>query len=162
MYQYRTGYSSLAMAALLFICSVMPAAAQTRQAHVHHMSHEVMPFDMAKTQHIFVMTEQGGVQRVVVRSADARDQITLIQQHLQHEAMRFQQGDYSDPAALHGKDMPGLKELAASASKIKVSYTALPLGGAITFATNDIRMLTAIHRWFGAQLSEHGADAKAE
>jgi hypothetical protein len=23
-------------------------------------------------------------------------------------------------------------------------------------------LLTALHRWFGAQLSEHGADAKAE
>jgi len=25
-----------------------------------------------------------------------------------------------------------------------------------------LSILTAIHRWFGAQLSEHGADAKAE
>jgi hypothetical protein len=26
----------------------------------------------------------------------------------------------------------------------------------------DLRLLTALHRWFGAQLSEHGADARAE
>lgn len=30
------------------------------------------------------------------------------------------------------------------------------------FSTQDRHLLTAIHRWFGAQLSEHGADARAE
>jgi len=27
---------------------------------------------------------------------------------------------------------------------------------------NDRRLVTALHRWFGAQLSEHGADAEIE
>jgi hypothetical protein len=58
--------------------------------------------------------------------------------------------------------MPGLAELQANPSAIEVSYNALPDGGQISFKTNDLRMLTAIHRWFGAQLSEHGADARAE
>lgn len=134
----------------------------TVQEHVHHMSHTVMPFDMSKTLHIFKMTEQGGVEKVVVREADDTDQVPLIQQHLEHEAMRFQKGDYSDPARLHGADMPGLKELQAGASEIKVRYDNLPDGGQITFETSDLHLLTSIHRWFGAQLSEHGADAKAE
>jgi hypothetical protein len=121
-----------------------------------------MPFDMSKTMHIFKMTEFGGVQRVVAKDANARDQIMLIQQHLQHEAQRFQQGDFSDPATLHGMDMPGLKELQAGASRIKISYAALPNGAEIRFETSDLHLLTAVHRWFGAQLSEHGADAKAE
>jgi hypothetical protein len=58
--------------------------------------------------------------------------------------------------------MPGLSELQAGASHIKVTYTALPDGAELAFSTEDRRLLTAIHRWFGAQLSEHGADAKAE
>jgi hypothetical protein len=121
-----------------------------------------MPFDMSQTVHIFRMTEQGGVQRVVTRDSSAKEQVALIQQHLKHEAERFQQGDYSDPGMLHGTDMPGLKELQTGGSKIKVSYLALPEGAEITFSTDDRHLLTAIHRWFGAQLSEHGADAKAE
>jgi hypothetical protein len=121
-----------------------------------------MPFDVSKTVHIFKMTEQGGVQRVVIREAAANDQIALIHQHLQHEAQRFQKGDYSDPAKLHGADMPGLNELRAGASRIKVSYAALPNGAEIRFETSDLHLLTAVHRWFGAQLSEHGADAKPE
>ncbi|TCO82713.1 hypothetical protein EV699_104105 [Plasticicumulans lactativorans] len=152
-----------ALAALLLACAVTPAPAQmTQQEHVHQMSHGVMPFDVSRSVHIFRMTEQGGVQRVIARDAGAGEQIALIQQHLAHEAERFQNGDYSDPAKLHGPAMPGIRELQEGASRIRVSYTALPDGAEITFETTDIHLLTAVHRWFGAQLSEHGADAKAE
>lgn len=126
------------------------------------MGHEVMPFDLSKTIHIFRMTDFGGVQRVIVKDAAAMDQVPLIRQHLQKEAKAFQHGDYSDPAALHGVDMPGLKDLQAGALNIKVTYSALPNGAKITFETSDLQLLTAIHRWFGAQLSGHGADAMSE
>jgi hypothetical protein len=123
------------------------------------MGQEVMPFDLAKTAHIFQMTEEGGIERVIVKDPADSDQIRLVQQHLQHEAEAFQRGDYTDPARLHGKDMPGLGALQAGASHVKVTYTALPTGAEIKFETADIHLLTAIHQWFGAQLSEHGADA---
>lgn len=153
---------SLLMAAVLG-CPAGPAWAQmTRQEHIHRMSHNVMPFDMSKTLHIFKMTEQGGIERVVVREGGGNDQVVLIRRHLQHEAVMFKKGDYSDPEKLHGKKMPGLGELKKRASQIKVSYTALENGAEITFETRDIHLLTEIHRWFGAQLSEHGPDAKAE
>lgn len=141
-------------------CSVV--LAQTKQENVHHMGHMVMPFDMDKTTHIFRMTESGGVQKVVVKDAAAKDQVVMIQRHLQHEAEAFQRGDYSDPASLHGATMPGLKDLQAGAARIKISYSALPTGAEIIFKTTDLHLLTAIHRWFGAQLSEHGADAMSE
>jgi hypothetical protein len=109
---------------LVLVCTV--ALAQTKQEHVHHMGQSVMPFDLAKTTHIFRMTDSGGVERVVVKDATAQDQVLLIQQHLQHEAEAFRRGDYSDPASLHGADMPGLKDLQAVAAHIKVSYSAYP------------------------------------
>jgi len=148
--------------AILLTFSVMPALADTKQEHVHNMAHGVMPFDVSKSIHFFKMTESGGIQRVVIKDGAFGDQVALIQQHLQHEATRFQQGNYADPAALHGEKMPGLKDLQGGASRIKVSYANLPTGAAITFETTDRRLLTALHRWFGAQLSEHGSDAKAE
>lgn len=148
--------------AILVLVGSANVFAGTRQAHVHQNAHRVMPFDMSKTVHIFKMTEFGGVQRVLAKNPGATDQIALIQQHLQHEAERFQLGDYSDPAKLHGADMPGLKDLQAGASHIKVSYAALPDGAEIKFKTTDLHLLTALHRWFGAQLSEHGADARPE
>jgi hypothetical protein len=155
-------YLAQSVAIIMFIGSFVSVFGETRQGHVHQMAHSVMPFDISKTVHIFKMTETGGVQKVIAKDPGATDQITLIQQHLQHEARKFQQGDYSDPAKLHGAGMSGLKELQAGASRVKVSYAALPTGAEITFETTDLHLLTALHRWFGAQLSEHGADARSD
>jgi hypothetical protein len=163
MHQHRSHrpHSARWLAFVLLLAGTV-ALAQSTQEQVHQMAHGVMPFDMSKTEHIFRMTETGGVQRVIARDPGALDQIALIRQHLRHEATRFQQGDYSDPAKLHGAAMPGLSELQAGASHIKVSYAPLPEGAEMTFETTDVHLLTALHRWFGAQLSEHGADARAE
>jgi hypothetical protein len=147
--------------ACLFLSCVQSAIAQTQQEHVHGMAHAVMPFDVSKTTHVFTMTETGGVERVIAKDPREADQVALIQQHLREEAARFQSGDYSDPEKLHGVTMPGLKELEAGAKHVRVKYADRPDGGEITFDTGDRHLLTAIHRWFGAQLSEHGADAKA-
>lgn len=138
------------------------AGADTVQEHVHQAAHGVMPFDMSKTLHVFAMTDHGGVQKVIVRNDGDAAQVALIQQHLQHEAEAFERGDFSDPGHLHGASMPGLADVAANASRIQVSYEALPNGAQISFETTDLHTITAIHRWFGAQLSEHGADARAE
>ena len=143
MIRHVTATVALLAAGTCVVGCTSRATAQTVQEHVHSSAHTVMPFDMTKT-------------------VPAKEQVALIQQHLKHEAERFQRGDYSDPGMLHGKDMPGLKELQTGGSKIKVSYLALPEGAEISFSTDDRHLLTAIHRWFGAQLSEHGADAKAE
>ena len=148
--------------AVVVLLNCAPVTAQTKQEHVHQMAAGVMPFDVSKTVHIFQMTETGGVERVVAKDASASDQIRLIQQHLQREAARFQRGDYSDPATLHGTTMPGLKELQNGGARIKISYISLPAGAEVRFETSDLHLLTALHRWFGAQLSEHGADARAE
>ena len=145
---------------LFFSCGPS-AMAQTQQEHVHGMAHAVMPFDVSKTTHVFTITENGGVERVIAKDKREADQVALIRQHLRKEAARFQRGDYSDPATLHGATMPGLKELEAGAKHIRVKYSDLADGAEITFETGDRHLLTAIHRWFGAQLSEHGADAKA-
>ena len=149
----------LASVGLIFVTSCFAPQQRERQTMVHEMGHQVMPFELSKTQHIFEMTDNGGVQQVIVKNPGDKEQITLIQEHLQHLAMGFSAGDFSAPVSLHGADMPGLKELAAGAARIKIEYTALSNGGQITFATDDRHLVTAIHRWFGAQLSDHGADA---
>jgi len=133
-----------------------------QQKHMAHVSPSIMPINVAKTVRIFKMTESGGVQRVIVKNRDDADQVTLIQQNLREEADRFQHGDYSDLSAPHRTDKPQPKDLQPGVQQAKVSYAALYDGAEIIFETTDLHLLTAIHRWFGAQLSEYGADAKAE
>ena len=155
----RVGAAAVAFAAS---SGITPALSQTKQEHVHQMGQTVMPFDLSKTTHLFRMTDSGGVQSVVIKDARDKDQVELIRQHLRREAEAFQHGDYADPTSLHGLTMLGASELASHHQEITVSYSELPLGAAITFETPNRHLVTGVHRWFGAQLSEHGADARPE
>ncbi|MBI4526057.1 MAG: aspartate carbamoyltransferase [Deltaproteobacteria bacterium] len=148
--------SSVAVMAL-FRTAILPA--QTRQEEVAKRGAKVMPFDLEQTTHVFQKLDDGGLQKVVVKDPSNKKQIALIQTHLKEESEKFRRGDFSDPAKIHGEDMPGLAELSASARKIDVRYTALPDGAQIHYTTKDPKLVTAIHHWFDAQLSDHGHHA---
>jgi hypothetical protein len=151
------------VAAAILMAPQAFGAAQTVQEHVHQHGQAVMPFELSKTVHVFRMTEDGGTEKVMVRGDSTEpDQVRMIQHHLAQEAAKFQRGDFADPARLHGTAMPGLRELQEHARQIQIAYRALPNGAQIEFHTHDLKLITAVHRWFGAQLSEHGADAQAE
>jgi len=152
----------LGTVAVIYLAGWLVPPQANRQDTVHNMGSNVMPFDLSQTTHIFEMTENGGIQQVIVKDPNDSAQIALIQQHIQHEVMLFSGGDFSDPMSLHGSEMLGVQELSAGAAQIKVEYTALPNGAQITFTTQDLNLITAIHRWFGAQLSDHGSDAIAQ
>src|SRR6266496_3870596 len=113
-----------------------------------------MPFDLDRTTHVFKTTDTGGIETVIAKDAADSEQIALIQQHLQHEAMQFRAGDFGAPATIHGATMPGLSELAAGAANMTFSYAALSDGAQISYATNDPILVDALHRWFAAQLAD--------
>jgi len=131
----------------------------SRQTMIHEHGSLVMPFDLDKTLHVFKLTKDGGLQQVRAKDPEDMEQIRLIQQHLTEEAERFARGDFSDPAALHGEDMPGLQVLERSGRDLTVSYRDLPDGAEITYKSTDPKILEGIHQWFAAQLHDHGADA---
>lgn len=129
-----------------------------KQAQVVERGRSVMPFDINRTMHHFKKLPSGGAQQVVSSDGDAQ-QVALIHQHLKSEAGRFQQGDFSDPGNIHGRDMPGLRAMVAGASHIDVRYSEIPQGGQVSYATADPRLVAAIHTWFDAQVREHGHHA---
>jgi hypothetical protein len=155
-----TSLLSLVIAlALLYWAGWLTPPAIDRQSTVHDMGQSVMPFNLGQTTHIFEMTGTGGTQEVISDDPSDASQVSLIRQHLQHEALRFQAGDFSDPTSLHGSDMPGVAQLAQSAESIAIDYAELPNGARLTFTSTDLSLITALHRWFGAQLSDHASDA---
>ena len=142
---------------VLFATAILPA--QTRQGEVAARGAKVMPFDLEQTTHVFEKLDDGGLQKVVVKDAANKKQIVLIQSHLKEESERFRKGDFSDPAKIHGEDMPGLAQLKAGAAKIDVRYSALPDGAQIRYQAKDPKLVTALHQWFSAQVSDHGHHA---
>src|SRR6185436_11009695 len=80
--KYPAYYARMRTSLALIALVSASAFADTPQQHVHDMSHEVMPFDMSKTLHVFIMNDQGGIQKVVVREKAGPEQINLIRQRL--------------------------------------------------------------------------------
>ncbi len=130
-----------------------------RQADVAQKGAEVMPFDLNATTHIFEKTDDGGIQQVIADDPAETEQIALIRTHLAEEAARFQQGDFHDPAMIHGDDMAGLHELMMGATQMEITYSDLPDGAQIVYATADAELINALHNWFDAQVADHGAHA---
>ncbi|TXI05343.1 MAG: aspartate carbamoyltransferase [Rhizobium sp.] len=140
----------------------LPCTAETvRQTDVAQRGHEVMPFSLAATTHVFTKTADGGVQQVITRRDDS-NQAALIRQHLAMIAQQFAVGDFKGPEHIHGQDMPGLTALrAAKTGELKVAYHDLPNGGEIVYQSNEPQLVAALHQWFDAQLADHGHDAMA-
>lgn len=149
-------------AALFMVVSVQAGekASEDRLDEVAKHGAHVMPFSLEQTTHIFSKTEKGGLQQVIVKDSSNAEQIKLIREHLSKISQEFIQGDFSDPAKIHGEDMPGLAELRlATPGQIKIVYKELPNGAEIDYSTDDEKLVEAIYKWFDAQLSDHARHA---
>ena len=148
---------------LLLIClSALIAcgsATTDRQAEVAERGAQVMPFDLERTTHIFEKLDDGGLQQVISDDGNAT-QIQLIRDHLAEEAERFQNGDFHDPAMIHGDNMAGLHELVMGADRLTITYSDIDEGGQILYTASDADLINALHMWFDQQVSDHGSHAE--
>lgn len=145
--------------AFLFSLACTQSVAPTRQETVATRGAVVMPFDLDKTHHVFDQRPDGGIESVVALDAKDSASIEQIRTHLQGEAKKFAVGDFSDPVTIHDANMPGVAALSAAASRLVVKYAELPGGASITFSSEDRVVVAAVHDWFAAQVSDHGAHA---
>jgi len=147
----------------LFVTHSVTAIEQTlnaRQDEVARLGQQVMPFNLNQTLHIFSKTETGGLQQVIVKEPSNDSQIALIREHLKKISEEFKQGNFADPARIHGQEMPGLTTLQnAKIGAISIQYRELADGAEITYTTNSPTLISAIHLWFDAQLNDHAQHA---
>ncbi|MGQ0701568.1 MAG: aspartate carbamoyltransferase [Gemmatimonadales bacterium] len=145
-----------------FLACGRPEASPERQAEVAARGAQVMPFDLSRTTHVFEDLPDGGLQTVTANDAGDTLQVRLIREHLEHEVRRFTAGDFSDPMAIHGADMPGVAELRAGAEarQIRIEYAPIEPGGTIRYTALQPSLVAGLHRWFGAQRADHGAHAR--
>lgn len=155
--------NSVVLAVLAMACvstASIAATEKSRQETVAERGVDVMPFDLKATTHVFTKTNSGGVQQVVAKNANDTRQTQLIREHLKEIAHQFSQGDFSGPTHIHGTDMPGLAALkAAKPGEIHVRYKPIKTGGEIAYVTKKPELVAALHKWFDAQVSDHGSDA---
>jgi hypothetical protein len=143
----------LGLLALSASCSANEIAPEVLQQRMQ----KYLPYAADQTIETFTKTVHGGIQHVVVKSANNVAQIKLIQAYLQKMVEQFRKGDFSVTERLHGADMPGLAQLkTAEPYDIKYEYKALENGGQIHYSTEDPLFHAALDRWFNAQISDHG------
>ncbi len=125
------GAEIVASVAMMVLYKAATLPAQTRQEEVAKRGPQrSCPLTSNKRAMCFRNLMMAVSRKVVAKDASNKKQIVLIQAHLKAESEKFRKGDFSDPAKIHGEDMPGLAELKTGARKIDVRYTALPDGGA--------------------------------
>lgn len=150
---------------MLFSTSVFAAekASPERIDEVKQRTQQIVPYSEEQTLQMFTKTVHGGVQHVVVKSAENTEQIKLIQAHLQKMVENFSKGDFSETAQMHGDNMAGLAQLKmAKPYDIKYEYKALPKGAQIHYSTEEPKFAQALHEWFDAQTSDHDSHAIPE
>ncbi len=155
----RLVLTAIFLVVLLAACSTQSHS--DRIAEVAKKGESVMPFDLERSTHIFRKQADGGLQQVVSDDGDA-DQIAEIRAHLEEEAGRFQNGDFHDPAMIHGDDMAGLHELVQGADQLSIVYSEIENGGQIVYSAEIPELVEALHLWFDQQLSDHGSHAQSD
>jgi hypothetical protein len=127
-----------------------------RREQVADKGAAVMPFDLTRTTHVFTKNDVGGIEVVTANDPADVEQVRLIRDHLRDERERFARGDFDDPAAIHGHDMPGLAVLRAHGGEVRIEYQSRTDGAQLVLSADDQQLVGALHEWFNAQTSDHG------
>ena len=121
-----------------------------------------MGVDQYESHHTFDITADGG--RIALQN-DSNDSLAIaqIRAHMRLIQHAFQSGDFTTPAFVHARDMPGTAIMSQRRDVIKYVYSDIPRGGEVRIVTSDPDARTAIKEFLEAQRSEHhasGSDMK--
>jgi len=115
-----------------------------------------MGVDQYTSTHHFDALPDGG--RIVLeRDVDDSAGVAMIQAHLRAIARAFQSGDFSTPAFVHMRTVPGTQEMAARRDAITYTVRDLPRGGELRITTSDPTAIRAIHEFMAFQRHDHRA-----
>ena len=134
-------------------------AADSAFAGVQARGKIVMGVDQYTSTHCFDALPDGG--RIELqRDADDPEGVATIRRHLREIAGAFSRGDFSAPAAVHARAVPGAAAMAAKRGVITYTYRDLPRGGEVRIRTADPEALRAVHEFLAFQRSDHRAGGR--
>jgi hypothetical protein len=160
MFWSRNGSVALvATATLLAIPCSMRAQAGGRgrdsaYAAMQARGKVAMGVDQYTSTHHFDSYADGG--RIeLVRDVDDSAGVARIRAHLKEIAVAFKTGDFSTPAFVHMRDVPGTRDMAALRHKISYRVRELPRGGEVRITSTDTAAVRAIHEFMAFQREDH-------
>jgi hypothetical protein len=80
-----------------------------------------------------------------------------IRDHLKAISVAFSSGDFSTPAFVHMREVPGTKVMAEKRGVIRYAFRELPRGGELRITTTDPAALASVHQFLAFQRGDHHA-----
>jgi hypothetical protein len=109
--------------------------------------------------HLFDALADGG--RIELqRDVDDPAGVEEIRRHLGKIAEALASGDFSTPAFVRLREVPGTAVMAANKDRINYVYRELPRGAELRLVTNDPDALRAIHEFMAFQREHHRAGGR--
>jgi hypothetical protein len=157
----------ISLLAIALVTTAGAAAAQSGPptSHQHHDSafaamqergKMAMGIDQYASTHHFDALPDGGRIELIRNDGDSAD-VRKIRMHMREIARAFASGDFSTPAAVHLRQVPGADVMAARRTAIQYEAHDLPHGAELRIRTTDPEALHAIHRFMAFQREEHRA-----
>jgi len=137
------------------------ASSDTSFAELQRRGKAIMGVDQYTSVHEFDALRDGGrieLQRATDDSAGTR----TIREHLRTIAAAFRAGDFSTPAMVHLREVPGTRAMAAKRAAISYAVRDLPRGGELVMTTSDRDAIAAIHEFMAFQRGEHHAGGRSD
>lgn len=152
--------SLLPLSAVFTATLMLPRSAtaqDTSFAAMQQRGKTAMGVDQYTSVHKFDDLRDGG--RIELqRDRDDSVGVKAIRAHLAAIRTAFGTGDFSTPAFVHMKDVPGTKAMGAKRGVIRYTLESLPRGGALRITTTDPAAVAAVHRFLAFQRGEHHAE----
>jgi hypothetical protein len=117
---------------------------------------KAMGVDQYTSTHRFDDLRDGG--RIELRrDGDDSTGTATIRAHLRDIKAAFESGDFSTPAFVHLRAVPGTAVMAERTSRIRYDVRDLPRGAELRITTTDPTALAAIHQFLAFQRGDHHA-----
>ena len=167
--------------ALFFVFALTPAAVglaqqppkqpPARPGHVHpsadagrdssfralqERGRKAMGVDQYTSTHRFDDLPDGGRIELQRDEEDSAGTAT-IRAHLRAIKVAFEAGDFSTPAFVHMREVPGTSVMAQRRASIRYAVRDLPRGAELRITTADETALAAIHEFLAFQRGDHHA-----
>jgi hypothetical protein len=137
------------------------SAADSSFADMQRRGQMAMGVDQYASAHKFDITPEGGRIELQLAQYDSLG-VAQIRAHMKLIQHAFEAGDFTTPAFVHARDMPGTAVMASRRGQITYTYGDLPRGAEVRITTADAEARAAISQFMKAQRDEHhasGADA---
>jgi len=144
------------IAATLALTATLASGQDTSFAKMQQRGKMAMGVDQYTSTHKFDALADGG--RIELqRDTDDSVGVAAIRAHIRDIAAAFKSGDFSTPAFVHMKMVPGTAVMAAKKAVITYEPHDLPRGAELWIRTKDKEALAAIHEFMAFQRSDHHA-----